>query len=576
MHCAPAALKTVRDVYVFTEHSQLIKRGGRQAKTKVCFMPFQGSEETNDMAAPTSPLDSLPVEILCCIFRYLDPITLIAFSQTSSHYRRVISPSKLNHVERLLALELLEEHGGMTTIFSPKHNIIKPNWRDPACDSMRWACTSCLRLLPHTAFGNHFLLGLGYRKPAPGSPAADPVSSWAPSRNARYWQSLKQSKQYKQRPEVVFEQKRLRWQYAGARVGNWWRGRRPRASSPPSPCSRGAGGDGPVREKVRVALRRIPAAPAPVPRVQLAARRDAAAGDAVRRRPWGHARGARGPQPATVFRERARPVLPRVFRAPGNGRPAGNAPVFTVHRRNATDFPFTLHMVRCPGGCARWQELRAFRVGWWWPRWSVGYRTRRGDFENWDGRALDGPAFFDGLVCNHCLAASGQTERLRSELLGFWLDCANHSLQQLAGDLRAGFMQLHYAVTNVSKKYACKRIIQKEILPGVVDPAFFREPPSRFAPGSRYFEPPLADLAFYRLRYGQWLDAFARIRDDEDMQEFYRLRAGFLETQQAILDEAYDVTEAHYVWLKKCKQEVLETPQVLVDWALARDGAGLA
>ncbi|KAK7957250.1 uncharacterized protein PG986_006472 [Apiospora aurea] len=546
------------------------------------------------MAAVTFPLDSLPVEILCCIIRHLDPITLVAFSQTSSHYRRVISPSKLNHVERLLALELLEEHGGVTTIFRPKHNIISPDWRDPACDSMRWACTSCLRLLPHAAFGNHFILGLGYRKPEPGSPAAEPVSSWEPSsRDAQYLQSLKR---YKQRPDVVFGQKRLRRQYSGACTGNYWRYATARdAAMPP--------GSADPTSRLQLLMQPPPAGFA-------RARKEMAAFALEHeRRNAGHKRHLRRCLECNWRRGELRPhttrydgtlggtpavpvahsrqlyygcALYRYF--PGFSAPAGNegppmpdAPVFVIYRQDATRVPFTLHMARCPG-CARWQELRAFRVGAWYPRWSVGYGTRRGDFENWDGRALDGPAFFDGLVCNHCLAASGAagTERLRHELLGFWLGCANRRLADLADRLRSGFMQLYYAVMNVSRKYPCKRVILKEIIPGVIAPAFFSSPPHEFLPGSRYFEPPPADLAFYRLRYGQWLDAFEQIKDDADMQEFFSLREGFLERQESILDESYDATEAHYIWLYKCKKAVLENPQLLVDWALARDGATLS
>ncbi|KAK8092411.1 uncharacterized protein PG998_014896 [Apiospora kogelbergensis] len=412
------------------------------------------------MAAPTFSLGSLPVEIQCCIFRHLDPVTLIAVSQTSSHYRRVISPSKLHFAERLLALELTEEHGGTATIFRPKHNIVSPDWRDPACHSMRWACTDCLRLLPHTAFGNHALLGLGYRKPEPRSPAAAPVSSWEPSRDAPHWRALKR---HQQRPDVVFEQKRRRAQYAGAAAADYGRYTRARDAAHSPPTTSGLRVvDGGRDEMARFALaheRRLAGHQRRLRRcLECSWRRGALRPRATRHD--GVVGGSRLVPLAHSRQLRFGCGLDRYFpgfAAPaGNGPPARGAPVFAVYRDDARDFPFTLHMVRCPR-CAAWQELRAFRVGEWWARWTVGYGTA----------------------------------------------------------------------------------------------------------------PSFADLALYRLRYRLWQEAWARHRDDEGMGEFgCRLGDGFRE-------EEFNLAEEHFRWLERCRQEVLENPQVLVDWALARDGAAL-
>ncbi|KAK8059194.1 hypothetical protein PG996_009124 [Apiospora saccharicola] len=546
-------------------------------------------------------LDSLPVEILCGILRHLDPITLIAFSQTSSHYRKVISPSKRHYAERLLALELLEQHGGVTLNFRSKHNIISPDWRDPVCDAMRWACTNCLRLLPHTAFGNHFILGLGYRKPEPGSPAAEPVSSWEPSRDVRYWQSLKQ---YKQRPDLVFEQKRQRLQFSGASTSNYWRYATARDAEY-------SGNGNALIRLIKLAMTQPPGfrpslaehtrGRQEMVQFTLMYERDQAGYKRHLRRclecNWqcGELRPHTTQYDGTLGGTARVPLahsrqlyfgcgLDRYFPGfsypPGNERPAHNAPIFTIHRQNASDEPFTLHMVRCPG-CTRWQELRAFRVGSWPARWTVGYgmSENRGDFENWDGRRLSA-AFFDGLICNHCLAAAADDgmERLRDELLGFWLNCANARLEKLDDQLRKDFFMLYYTALQMSKKVACKRIIQKEILPGVLKPADVAGYKPYLPPGrATYVEPSYADLALYRLRYGQWLDAFAGVGQDEvdGMRDISHFNKGFVDCQQDILGEAYERAEEHFLWLKQCKHAVLENPQVLVDWALARDGAAL-
>ncbi|KAK6819427.1 hypothetical protein PG987_015910 [Apiospora arundinis] len=399
------------------------------------------------MATPTFALDSLPVEIQCCIFRHLDPITLIAFSQTSTHYRRVISPSKRNYAERLLALELLEEHGGVTSIFRPRHNVISPDWRDPACDSMRWACTACLRLLPHTAFGNHFLLGLGYRKPEPDSPAAaeQTVSSWEPSRDARYWQALKR---YKQRPDVVFEQKRLRRQYSGAsgrdylryataRDAEYYGTALPRRMNLTQPA-----GFQPSHIELEKAWEEMGQFTLEYERRNAGYKRH------LRRClecNWRRAASYTSGAGSTGTSPGSQPPL-------NNEPPAHSARVFAIYREDPYDYPFTLHMARCPG-CTRWQELRAFRVGTWYPRWTIGYGTARGEFENWDQRPL-GAEFYDSLICNHCLAGKGDDEsmkRLRDELQGFWLHCAYAKLLQLVGEFEGGFRQLYYATWEMPK-----------------------------------------------------------------------------------------------------------------------------
>ncbi|KAK7928892.1 hypothetical protein PG985_005890 [Apiospora marii] len=522
-------------------------------------------------------LDALPVEILCCILRRLDPITLIAFSQTSSHYRKIISPSKVQYAERLLALELLEEHGGVTTIFRPKHNVISPDWRDPACESMRWACTSCLRLLPHTAFGNHFILGLGYRKPEPGSPAAEPVSSWE---------------------ALARRPKRLRLQYSGASTDNYWR----------FATARDAEYSGNAVARLKLAMAQPPGFQPSRTELTRGWVEMARFALEYERRHAGYKRHLRRCLECNWQRGELRPhttqhdgtlggtlrvpvahsrqlyfgsgldrYFPGFSYPPGNERPAHNAPIFTIHRDNASDEPFTLHMVRCPG-CARWQELRALRVGWWPARWTVGYGMSeiRGDFESWDGRKLSA-AFFDGLICNHCLAKDGM-DRLREELVGFWLNCVNAKLEKLADQLRKDFFMLYYTALRMPKKSACKRIIQKEILPGVLKPADVAEYRPYLPPGrSSYVEPSYEDLALYRLRYGQWIEAFARVGQDEGegLQNVSHFGRGFVECQQDIVGEAYNRAEEHFLWLKQCKYAVLENTQVLVDWALARDGAAL-
>ncbi|KAJ5171063.1 uncharacterized protein N7500_003846 [Penicillium coprophilum] len=160
---------------------------------------------------PESPsLGSLPVEILCSIFRLLDPIGLMSISQSNSKFRTVVQPQKNHLLERLLELECREEVGGVTPIFRSKDNHLDPVFSSKEWRTMRWACSLCLQMLPNTAFNNHSILRLQYRKPLPGSPAASSYTSWEPTRN---WKLRKPYRLYKQQSDSRDEDRKIRRRY---------------------------------------------------------------------------------------------------------------------------------------------------------------------------------------------------------------------------------------------------------------------------------------------------------------------------------------------------------------------------
>ncbi|KLO87927.1 hypothetical protein LW93_5093 [Fusarium fujikuroi] len=130
-------------------------------------------------------LTDFPNEIQCQIIRLLDPVSLISVSQSSRHFRCLVNPQKRHLVERLLQVELSAEHGGPTLTYRSRDSRLEPSWQDAAWESMRWACTSCLRLLSNKFFDNQSLLRLSYRKPLPNSDAAQMVTTWEPRPNWR-------------------------------------------------------------------------------------------------------------------------------------------------------------------------------------------------------------------------------------------------------------------------------------------------------------------------------------------------------------------------------------------------------
>jgi hypothetical protein len=130
--------------------------------------------------AMKSPLFSMPVEVLCAIVVLLDPISLIAASQTSRALRTFIEPTRHDFIQRLLALELLPESGGIVPLLRARDSAITPPMGSPEWRRNKYACSLCLKLRSHTWFDNHSILRLRLRKPPPGSPEATKLTTWEP------------------------------------------------------------------------------------------------------------------------------------------------------------------------------------------------------------------------------------------------------------------------------------------------------------------------------------------------------------------------------------------------------------
>ncbi|KAK4448633.1 hypothetical protein QBC34DRAFT_465594 [Podospora aff. communis PSN243] len=148
-------------------------------------------------------LSNLPAEVLCDVFQQLDPISLISLSQTSSRFRSLIQPTREDLVQRLLALELLPEAGGITPIFQPAENSWSPpcTLESPEWRANRYACCVCLRLRHHMWFDRRSITNVRTRKPLPGSREATKLTTWEPfnrgmrqrrarERTAEEWEDL--------------------------------------------------------------------------------------------------------------------------------------------------------------------------------------------------------------------------------------------------------------------------------------------------------------------------------------------------------------------------------------------------
>ncbi|KAF5690191.1 hypothetical protein FDENT_4081 [Fusarium denticulatum] len=124
-------------------------------------------------------LNNLPVEIQQGIAHFVDPIGLISLRQTNRRFRDIINVQRQQYVERLLALECTQEHGGPPIIFTTWRD--KPAWFNQNLAEARWACTGCMRLRPYHHFQYKFLAEVIWRKPMPGNPDTNVITSWEPS-----------------------------------------------------------------------------------------------------------------------------------------------------------------------------------------------------------------------------------------------------------------------------------------------------------------------------------------------------------------------------------------------------------
>lgn len=127
---------------------------------------------------PPISLHTIPLDALLHILEFVDPITLINLAQTCQCLRTTIRPTRINLLQRLLALELIPDYGGIVPLIRGRDNQIIPPVDSKDWDSNRYACGGCLKLLPHQMFDNHEILRMPLRKPPPGSREANRLAEW--------------------------------------------------------------------------------------------------------------------------------------------------------------------------------------------------------------------------------------------------------------------------------------------------------------------------------------------------------------------------------------------------------------
>ncbi|OQE25716.1 hypothetical protein PENFLA_c008G01023 [Penicillium flavigenum] len=525
------------------------------------------------MKLDPSSLGSLPVEILCSIFRLLDPIGLISISQTNSKFRTVIQPERTHLLERLIELECREEVGGVTPVFRSKDNHLVPDFTSKEWYYMRWACSICLKMLPHTAFDNHYILRLQYRKPLPGSPAARSYMSWEPTRDGKLRRPYHI---HKQQFNSKDEDRKIRRRYGLASRCNTLRPNHPvrdrgarlasfqdsgmitfQGFSLDEYCSI-------TQEEEQVLLDHEARL---IERERCGFKRHLRkCNECCFRRGELSSTVQRGTDKVPIVPSRRLPfasALDRYF--PGVSAlmnsvcPTANAPVQCVYRNNAFDSLWTMYMVRCPV-CSRWQELRAFRLGVAFNHWAPTADSAS-ELQNWEETKITG-SFIDGLSCNHCFAKDQGHKKLR-EVLVNWLDCCLDSERQ-----RLGYLLLSGWETLLSRYRRLGEVSD------VIEAGHFlfdiQLVVAKVQKDHDYLRIVLSDILTLWLGFRKWVTVWENM--DSEYRSYFKYNP-----RDDLWFINYELIQTHLIWVIECKREIMEEDKGndLVDWALSREGSAL-
>ena len=362
---------------------------------------------------------SLPIDIQVLILPFLTSTSLISLSQTNQHFRQLIDPQRKQFVNRLLELECLPEYGGEVTI-NEHAKIIIPS------GTVSYACTHCLKIIPHTRFDNHALLRLRFRKPPPESRASQQLCGWV-SGDAKA-QGLK--KQADLRNDTL---RNWIWQNSSSGIPEsklleFYKIGTTRNRRICNECkfitgfwSRNAG----IRSQSwRGKHRNSNIGTARVPVVKGRQRR---CHDSTERYFW------------SLFPIAADAEYPWRWK---------------IYREENCDW-WTLWSIRCPG-CAMWQERAAFRKGC-----GYGVKATPADPDEWRQACWDGP-HFEEWRCNRCFATSVGNDELGRQLLAFWKRLVDFEISVFNQLLPVGWYAVGAIENATEKKYSWAQIVKKD------------------------------------------------------------------------------------------------------------------
>lgn len=511
----------------------------------------------------------LPIEVLGGIFRLLDPIGLISVSQSNRALKAIINPKPIHFIERLLAAECLEQYGGNTLIFRSRDNDLQPSWSTESdqWEMMRWACTRCMRLLSHINFDNRSIFRLGLRKPLLNSPASEVATTWEPSGDRH------SNHQHQKSVKEAAELKAMKRRYAIAVTRNWGISKFSQPAAERLAIFQNAGMEQfkalDLEEFIALTFEEeielLDRAAWAIDQTRCGFKRRLRTCNECRyqrgdfkhgirsdgdetQRDRGHQQLNSGTITVPIIRSRPMFCVSLIERNfPGfwqtlenDKRPVNNPPLQRVYRDDATDQPWATYMVRCPA-CAVWQELRAMRCGGIFPHWRPDLVLGQ---ETWDGETLNANSI-NSMTCNSCYAKKNGRPALGEVLLQRWKTLVKWDLELFTDQLN-WWSEIKYRKQDY-KKAGCWRTIKKNVLAGL--------------PESLSMKWALANVALLRERHQRYMVIH---------EQLLAKKVAFLCTDNSASSRIYkyEDTEAYWLWLWRCREELQESSEPLVRWAI--------
>ncbi|KAL2113996.1 hypothetical protein VUR80DRAFT_1292 [Thermomyces stellatus] len=189
-----------------------------------------------------------------------------------------------------------------------------------------------------------------------------------------------------------------------------------------------------------------------------------------------------------------------------NDRPDLTPFLARIRGRESRSQPFTTFMARCRR-CARWQELRNFRIGGTFPHWkplAAAAEPRAADVIEghmvWDGRETP-QELLHGADCNVCFAETHGREELGAALVRWFGTLLDHKLANISSALLLCFKPWKTMVTHLPNRY---RTEVRALLRNT--PCFNHSPDYCLT---------YSDMAILRLRRSQWKEMAGRLTAED-------------------------------------------------------------
>ncbi|CVL00456.1 probable putative protein [Fusarium mangiferae] len=206
---------------------------------------------------------------------------------------------------------------------------------------------------------------------------------------------------------------------------------------------------------------------------------------------------------------------------------------------------YSMYMTRC-SRCERWQEIRSFRLEG--HRW--GWRNGIAEEAELPGKE------HDKNFCNKCLANTRGRGQLAKTLKKWILALLDKRLSLYVSQLFHHLNTQYYTpVYHLPLAEAEEWGVLLEQTPRIilgVDSGLTRE-----------------DLDLVNTRRRQWKDLLDRAKESDAENPQYRVLDGLYDKWV----RRSDAIEEKWKRLMVCREEIEDNPELLVDWALGRDGA---